>query len=220
MTLKNLSRDFLMTWYLLNRLTKNSGTQQIAFMKMKTFYLIIGLLCFKAASGQGSSVDTMINQIGILDATSVRLKLKADTSKIDLSFELRDSAIPDVKIKNQKGDQLLTMSLHPGDSKYQFSEFKVSYIDKMSDDLVTIKLKDEDLKTGKGIILGIKKSDLLKLLGNPTTTLTGKGQDIVKYKITDQDSGILKKYRKAEYIASYKFKEDKLVEFHFGFVYP
>jgi hypothetical protein len=187
---------------------------------MKTIYLIIGLLNFGLLNGQDFSVDMTVNQIDILDATSVRLKLKADTSKIDLSFASRDSTFPDVKLVNQKGDQLLTMIFHPGDSKYQFSEFKVSSVNKMSDDLVTIKLKEEKLKTGNGIVLGIKISDLLKLLGNPTTTLTGKGQDILVYKITNRDSSILKKYRQTEYYASYKFKGDKLVEFQFGFVYP
>jgi hypothetical protein len=51
-------------------------------------------------------------------------------------------------------------------------------------------------------------------------TKNEKGLEIIEYRITDKDSEILRKYRAAEYFATYTFKDNKLVEFHFGFEYP
>jgi hypothetical protein len=94
---------------------------------MKTLSLFILLCYFTIDTTQNFVPDTSINQIKLVDASSTRLKLKADTSKIEQAFAMVDSALPEVSALNKSGSQKMKMIFHPGSSKYEFSAFKETW---------------------------------------------------------------------------------------------
>jgi len=189
---------------------------------MKTIYLILGLLYINSVNAQDFIPDTAVNQIRLLDASSVRQKLKADTSKINLLFASRDSTIPEIELVNANGTQTLTMVFYPGSSTYEFSVFKIRYSDHAVDDRWMIRLSDKELKTEKGINLGTSRNDVVKKMGKPTLVLVGDGANIetIVYRTTDKNSNILKRYKQVVYYDNYKLKDGKVTEIEFGFVYP
>lgn len=191
---------------------------------MKTIYLILGLgfIHVNLVSGQDFIPDTTINQIRLLDASSIRQKLKSDTLKINLQFAARDSTLPEIELTNADGRQTLTMIFYPGSSKYEFSVFRVSYTDIRSDNKSLIKLSDKELKTEKGIKLGDLRKDVINKMGKPTLVLMEDDTKIetIVYRTTEENSAILKRYKQVIYYENYKLQDRKVIEIEFGFVYP
>jgi hypothetical protein len=188
---------------------------------MKILYTILGLLCFNNVTGQDFKPDTTINKINLENSRSITDKFKSDTLKVRKRFgETRDASLPFVDFLNKTEDQTLTLIFHPGNWINAFSEFKIQYSDAYKEKEKAIRIVDKEFVTEKGIKLGAHKSDLIKNIGKPTTIKRDKEIEIIEYRTSDPNSKILKKYRQAEYFAIYKLKDDKIVEFHFGFIYP
>ena len=121
---------------------------------------------------------------------------------------------------NKAENQTLTLIFHPGNWTNAFSEFKIQYADTYKEKSKAIRLEDKEFKTGNGIKLGTIKIDLLKFMGRPTTIKKDKGMETIEYRTSDPNSKILKTYGQAEYFAVYKLKDERIIEFHFGFIYP
>jgi hypothetical protein len=188
---------------------------------MRTLYIIFGLLYIINVSGQNFKPDTTVNNISLENSKSTIKKFKIDTLKIKDRFnETRHSDLPYVDFLNKTEDQALTLIFHPGNWTNAFSEFKIQYADTYSEKEKTIKLEDKEFKTEKGIKLGTTKTELLKQIGKPTIIKKDKGIEIIEYRTSDPNSRILKKYGQAEYFGVYKLKYDKIIEIHFGFIYP
>lgn len=118
--------------------------------------------------------------------------------------------------------ETLTLIQHPGDSKYQISIFKVENSSKESFNYR--KFKVDAFKTGKGIKLGMSKSDIVKILGKCYAPIDStKGYIELYYTIelpNDSKSKLLEKNNMPSYYASYKLWNNKLQKFEFGFEYP
>ena len=77
----------------------------------------------------------------------------------------------------------------------------------------------DNFVTAKGIKLGLSKVEVIKILGGKFEIVEKeKGVKIIKYNIKGKEKfEVLKKYNVPEYFGEYIFKNDKLVEFSFGF---
>jgi hypothetical protein len=116
---------------------------------MKILYIIFGLVYINLASGQTFKPDTSVNEIGLLDSNSIRVKFKEDTSKINVLFALNASVTPEIEVNNKIGDQTLTMVFHPGSATYQFSIFKVRHNDKATERETNDKASRQRTQDGK-----------------------------------------------------------------------
>lgn len=181
--------------------------------------ILVGLVFSLSVCGQNFKPDTTINQINLESRKSIIKKLKTDTILIEKCFhhiQEGDVSHLDLRTTTQK----LILHFHPGNWTWAFSEFEVNFLDKKEDQTRMIKLKDNEFVTESGIKLGTTKNDLIKKIGKPTTIKRDKQFEIIEYRTADPNSKILKSYGQAEYFATYKIKDNKIVGFHFGFVNP
>lgn len=118
--------------------------------------------------------------------------------------------------------ETLTLTQHPGDGKNQISIFRVEKSDKASHSFK--KLDTDIFKTEKGIKLGLTKKQIIEKLGTCYLPLDSTKNHIKLYYSIEQPkdsrSNILKNNNMPKYFASYKFRNDRLEEFEFGFEYP
>ena len=118
--------------------------------------------------------------------------------------------------------QLLSVTQHPGDGKYQISIFRVEYAKK--DDYGYRRLMVDTFKTEKGIMLGMSKAEIISRLGNCYAALDStKGYMELYYRIEspkDSKSHLLARHNMPTYYASYKVRNGGLESFEFGFEYP
>lgn len=160
--------------------------------------------------------------------------LNPDTSLSNIKLNNSESAelIIDAKDKIDNYDQYhyystmyretLTMTVHPGDGKYQISIFNVEYSDKL--DYGYRKLNFDTFKTEKGIKLGLNKKQIIERLGN-CYVAKDSSKDFVElyYRLqtpNDSKTKILENHNMPIYYASYKLWKDRLEKFEFGFEYP
>jgi hypothetical protein len=161
------------------------------------------------------------------------LFLNPDTSV--LSLNIRDAKSGKAFIKNDKPGsqeeyrfysnnfkQLLSLTQHPGDGKYQVSIFRVEYAKK--DDYGYRKLAVDSIKTEKGIMLGMSKGEVIKRLGNCYAALDSTKEYMeLYYRIEaphDTKTHLLENHNMPIYYASYKIRNGGLEKFEFGFEYP
>jgi len=74
-------------------------------------------------------------------------------------------------------------------------------------------------KTGKGISIGLPLEKVVKILGKPHKEKTSKNTKLIHYEIQDPQmkNPFLAKFQKSRYISQYKFTDNKLTFFYFGF---
>ncbi len=117
--------------------------------------------------------------------------------------------------------QVLEVNVHPGDGVSQVSIFKVR---NASAGVKATPTGIGDFVTEKGIKLGLTKAELTSLLGNCYLAADSSASSLtLNYRLeTPQDTktGFLKSQNMPIYYAVYKFINDKLSEFEFGFEYP
>jgi hypothetical protein len=159
--------------------------------------------------------------------------LNPDTSI--LSLNIRDAKSGKVFIGNDKPgsqdryryysknfQQMLSLTQHPGDGKYQISIFRVQYAKK--EDYGYRQLDVDTFKTEKGIMLGMSKGDIINRLGNCYAALDSTKETMeLYYRIeTPQDTKthLLSNHNMPIYYASYKIRNGRLEMFEFGFEYP
>lgn len=118
--------------------------------------------------------------------------------------------------------EMLTLTQHPGDAKNQISIFNVQYSDKA--DYGYRQLPVDTFTSENGIKLGTTKAQVINRLGDcyAVTDSTKRGIKIY-YRIEspkDSKTKLLQRNNMPVYYASYKFWDDLLQEYEFGFEYP
>ena len=157
--------------------------------------------------------DTSVCGIKLRDFESA-IRLIGQNDKID--------SLDQYKYYSKLDREILTLTQHPGDGKFQISIFKIKYSNKV--DQGYRQLNIDTFKTEKGIKLGMNKKEILGLLGNCYAPIDSTKNYIeIYYRIispNDSKSKILESNNMPIYYASYKFWNDTLKEFEFGFEYP
>lgn len=159
--------------------------------------------------------------------------LDPDTSILSLSLRDSKSGADFIKGDQQRGEedyryysknckQLLSLTQHPGDNKYQISIIKVEYAKK--DDYGYRRLNVDTLKTEKGIMLGMSKYDVIDRLGNCYIVIDStKEYMVLRYQIEARKvskTHLLATHNMPSYSASYSIRNGTLEKFEFGFEYP
>ena len=130
--------------------------------------------------------------------------------------------VEEYKFYSKLESETLTLTQHPGDSKNQISIFKVEKSNKASYGFK--ELNFDTFKTEKGIKLGLTKKQVIEKLGNCYAPIDSTKNYIELYYLIEQPkdskSKILKKNNMPIYFASYRFWNDRLEKFEFGFEYP
>ena len=123
---------------------------------------------------------------------------------------------------SSSGKEILTLTQHAGDGRYQISIFKVERAE--PGDYPYRKLNMENFVTEKGIQLGISKSDIVEKLGRCYRVRdSAKNSIVLYYKLEsprESRTGLLARSNMPVYYASYKLVDGLLQEFEFGFEYP
>lgn len=193
-------------------------------IKIITFLLLIIFLSIQL-TGQ-SKADNKIEIIpksADISVSNIYLH-NSKTSEEVLGKEIvlnAEADLPYVHYYNKDKTQILTLIFHPGNIKNSFSELNVKKSNpEREKDIHTLK-NIKYFVTGKNIKLGIKKNELIKILGEEFTSEVKNGVLMIRYKIDDfKNSEFLKAYNMPIYYGEYKFKNNKLIEFSFGFEYP
>jgi hypothetical protein len=167
---------------------------------------IYGQLCF-------SNPDTSLSGIKLRDIASTFSVLgKTTVLKGDTTYSFY----------SHLQNETLNLTVHPGDYFNQVSIFNVKYSDKA--DHGYKELRNEYFETEKHIRLGISKQVLVKKLGRCYIAKDStKGYMELYYRIElphDSRTKLLSRQNMPIYYATYKFRNDKLDEFEFGFEYP
>jgi hypothetical protein len=156
--------------------------------------------------------DTSVLSLNISDAKSGKAFIKDD----------KPGRQEEYHYYSKNFQQLLSLTQHPGDGKYQISIFRVEYAKK--DDYGYRKLDVDTLQTEKGIMLGMSKADIINKLGNCYAALDST-KDFMElyYRIEapqDTKTHLLANHNMPVYYASYKIRNGVLEKFEFGFEYP
>lgn len=118
--------------------------------------------------------------------------------------------------------QELTLKQHPGDAEYQISVITVRQSRK--EDYGYRRLDVDTISTGKGIMIGMSKEELIRRLGTCYAVPDSSNEYIeLYYRIEspkDSESHLLARHNMPVYYASYKFRKNWLERFEFGFEYP
>jgi hypothetical protein len=157
--------------------------------------------------------DTSICGIKIHDVESTlrvlgqKTELEGDSTHVFFS-----------KDKNQE----LRLNVFPGGARSQVSIFNVCYSKNKKQNLRMI--NQNVFETEKEVKLGISKNQLIEKLGKCYTVKDSTKQTIeLDYRIenpNDSRTKLLENYNMPVYYAWYKFKNEKLDSFEFGFEYP
>jgi hypothetical protein len=138
-----------------------------------------------------------------------------------------------LKVKRLKGDttyhfstadkkEVLSVIVHPGDYYSQISIFQVKYVDSKS--LTMNSLSVDRFSSEKNILLGLTQEELIAKLGNCYAVGDSISKSItINYRLEspqDSKTKLLKRQNLPIYYTRYKFYQDKLIEFEFGFEYP
>jgi len=118
--------------------------------------------------------------------------------------------------------EILTLNHHPGDGRNDISIFKVEKSDKTNSNFKVLNI--DTFESEKGIKLGVSKEFVKTKLGNCNKEILHSDSYIeLLYRIeqpNDSEMKLLEKYNMPVYYATYKFLNNKLIEFEFGFEYP
>jgi hypothetical protein len=159
-----------------------------------------------------SNPDTSLCGIKLRDDNSTR-------SILGIKTKLEGDSTHYFYSKNK--DQVLGLTIHPGDGTNVVSIFEIKYPGKQRPPHKEISVNS--FITEKGICLGITRQILVKLLGQCYTLRTRKGVTTLSYRLDngkDSRTKLLERQDMPVYYATYDFQSDKLIRFEFGFEYP
>ncbi|MCX6256398.1 MAG: hypothetical protein NTW49_00620 [Bacteroidia bacterium] len=162
--------------------------------------------------------DTTIGKISLCNKNNIDSYLGSDIMDRLTEVGQFDEGLPHATFLSKDKKQRLMVIFHPGGYIKEFSEFQVAY-NKKSDTVEKI-IEDKVFMTESDIKLGISITQLKILKGKPDSISYDKSTTLF-YQINDFDnSKFLQKYDYPGYYARYKFINNKLVYFKFGFEYP
>ena len=190
---------------------------------IRTFYIIVllsGLTGFFIPNNN----SVIINYCGLKnpDTSVAGIKLRNEKSTVLIlgkHTKLEGDSTHRFYSKNK--EEVLSMTVHPGDYYSQVSIFEVSYSGKYKPKYRQTKI--DSFETEKGIHLGILKEEVVNKLGKCYSSSLKKDAEIITYRLEnpqDSKTKLLERYNMPIYYAIYNFKKEKLVKFEFGFEYP
>jgi hypothetical protein len=156
-----------------------------------------------------------ISVIGIFFGDEISPK-KILGDSIHLDFPAGD--FPQVNFYNKTSSEHLTLFYHYGSIDFTFSEIRVQKTTKPLIKVPTLNIAH--FVTGKNIHIGMIKKELITILGKKYN-IEQLGDTVkVSYVIDNATSPFLEYYNIHMYYGDYKFKNNVLVEFKYGFPYP
>ena len=178
---------------------------------------VTGLLWYSAAAAElPREVDLMVSGIRLNDGSSARLPFGAQ-----MQLDDPDSDRPKAFICNADRTEKLTLVYYEGDTSYIISEFQVERVETRYVDCVQPPRQIDRFVSGKGIQLGMTRSDITHIFGNDYNEQPQLDEVVISYRIDNKnESGFLQNNSAPAYYGQYHFKQDKLVRFSFGFEFP
>jgi len=156
--------------------------------------------------------DTSLSSIKLRDTESTRKVLKVRQLNGDTTYNFY----------GHDKSQLLSVTVYPGDYYSQVSVFQIKYAANANTEAAPTTL--DSFVTEKGIRLGLTKNEVTSKLGSCYTTSDSTKNSITfNYKLetpNDSRTRLLERQNMPTYYAIYKFKNNKLINFEFGFEYP
>lgn len=162
-----------------------------------------------------TSADISVSSIFLYDTASQKSVLGTD-----IPFD-RQADIPMAVFASTDGRQSLTVFTHPGEVG-EIAEFRVSYVSGAESPVRRL-AGIKKFITGKGINLGMSQSQVTSILGAPSNQQSKENLATFNYRIEGVElnkSKFLAYYNMPIYYGIYKFKNNRLVSFQFGFEYP
>ncbi|MFZ4401825.1 MAG: hypothetical protein ACOYO1_17480 [Bacteroidales bacterium] len=158
--------------------------------------------------------DTSINELSLINSTSIFNSLGDLMPYLD-----KDKDIPFVFILSKDKKQYFKLSFFPGSNNNEFSYFEIGLLkDKLLKKKNILLSKYKIFITENNIKIGISKQAFLK--NRNMHFLKTENNDLYTYEVNDfKNSAFLKAYNMSSYRAKYRFDNDTLVQFEFGFVY-
>ncbi len=160
--------------------------------------------------------------VRIADVDSSR-RVFGDSSKLN-HFQEKDAHgadqdFPYVRFLSRDGQQEARFYIHYGDSVGSYNEIEVMPVTRAGRD--AMRLQASSLATERGVKLGMRRTELIRLLGPcHAKERRAGGLERISYKIEDEGHALLKRSGLPSYYARYDFKGGKLVQFRIGFDYP
>lgn len=184
--------------------------------------LVIGtfiLLLTSCRSTLPKSADVSVIGIRLADPKSVSRIL---SDEVHLAESHPPSGFFYSNYCNSDCSQLLTLVQHPGSQRNSFSEMKVRKMSAGESSDSYRRLEIKEFMTGKKIKLGASPEEVLQILGRPDVNEKEETISVLKYKIMRNSSysEFLKAYNMPIYYGNYRFVNNQLTEFSFGFEYP
>jgi len=169
----------------------------------------------KASAGDPQFVETGIAGVALNDPTSGRRFL--DAAGIGTTS---DDGLLHNFYSNASGVEILDLVQHPGSPRHSFSEVIIFLSDGFP--LGAPKVPNEAFVSSKGIKLGLRVSEVRRLLGRPHGVTSGEsGKTTYKY-FCDNPGRCpsLAKYNMPTYSATAVILRGRLVSYSFGYDYP
>jgi len=130
-----------------------------------------------------------------------------------------DADFPFVRIRSADGKQDAKLFAHYGAVVGAYAEIEVRPADPAKP--AAKQIPAPHLSTERGVKLGMRQADLVRLLGPCFRRERGKaGETMVIYAITDPEHALLRRSGMPSYFAHYAFRDERLAWFRFGFEYP
>lgn len=171
--------------------------------------------------------DISVNDIYLLDAASAEKVIGKD---IELEADDEPTCINCAHFFNRQETEVLSLILHGGDDKNRFSEIWILRAAAKPKSTIHHLSSIDHFITGKGIKLGMRRTEVVKALGRKNSSeKIMDNMAVLRYKFDNHDSShapdreevqFLECYSQIGYFAEYKFRSDILVEFIFGFENP
>ena len=184
---------------------------------MRSRQLLAGAMLGIALAGHPSNAGASDDSIVDLAINELPLLSPAETAPVLSAAELaviQAAALTLFRFANVDGSQVLTLTVHPGSERYSVALVSVSYAHERATGPV-LAGEPEAFVTEKGIRLGMRRSDVEALLGEPTYLI---GDNAV-YELSGE-SAMLRRFNMPTYSATYGFEDGRLTGFRFGFPYP
>jgi len=186
---------------------------------LKIIFHIILLFPLAIFGQKNYSPDIRINGVSLMDGKSFQNKF----SEYKLPDYYDGDHPPKLEFINADKTQKLTVFHCYGSGKDDICTFRVEFRKKSdSIPIYGVKIKDTNLKTGKGIQLGMTFESFKKKIGTKNfKTEIRNGETKITIELDDfKDNSFLQTYNMPIYLGEYYFKNGILIIFEFGFPTP
>jgi hypothetical protein len=179
-------------------------------------HLMMGGVAAAQATTAPQATELSVSGIFLADPSSVASVLGQPPPPTELGDDF-----PTLQVCNTAKTELLVLVFHYGSSTNSYNQIRVRDLPKASPPCLALPGSVTHFVTGKGVRLGMLKVDLIRTFGQGYSESRQGTNTIVSYKIEGIDkSPLLQRFNTPKYAGSYRFRNDKLLAFEFGFPYP